>query len=410
MISTPKALRLQIALFGRTNTGKSSFLNMIANQDVAITSPIPGTTTDVVEKSMELLPIGPVTFLDTAGIDDKSLMSDIRIEKTMKIIDRAEIIVLICEPNIWTDYEENITNISINAAIPIIIAINKIDLEKPTDEFISKLNSKSKNIIICSTINKQNREQYVNNFKNNVLEILPVEFTNPLPLIGDLVPQGSVTILIVPIDKEAPKGRIILPQVQAIRDLLDNNSMSLVVKDTEYSIALKSLAQKPALVVCDSQVVHKMVAETPEDVKCTTFSILFSRFKGDLLEEVRGAAEISKLKPGDKILIAEACSHHPNEDDIGRVKIPNWLRQYIGKDIQIDHAVGRDYPSNLIDYKLIIHCGGCMLTRNEKLVRIHKAKLAGVPITNYGITISFVQGVLERVLSPFPEALQLIKN
>lgn len=410
MISTPKALRLQIALFGRTNTGKSSFLNMVANQEVALTSPIPGTTTDVVEKSMELLPIGPVTFLDTAGIDDISALSEIRIEGTMKIVDRAEIIVLICEPNIWTGFEENISNIAKESEIPLIIAINKIDIEEPTNNYLSQLGSKTNNVVLCSCIDKASRNKYINEFKNHLLEILPSEFTNPKPLIGDLVPRGSVTILIVPIDKEAPKGRIILPQVQAIRDLLDNNSMSLVVKETEYSLALKSLKQKPALVVCDSQVVHKMVAETPADVKCTTFSILFSRFKGDLLEEVRGAAEIDKLKTGDKILIAEACSHHPNEDDIGRVKIPRWLNKYIGSEIQIDYAQGRDYPSNLEDYKLIIHCGGCMLTRNEKLVRIHKAKDAGIPITNYGITISFVQGVLERVLSPFPEALNVYKK
>ncbi|TAL68667.1 MAG: [FeFe] hydrogenase H-cluster maturation GTPase HydF [Bacteroidetes bacterium] len=410
MLGTPKSLRLQIALFGRTNTGKSSFLNMIANQDVALTSPVPGTTTDVVEKSMELLPIGPVTFLDTAGIDDKSILSNIRIEKTMKIVDRAEIIVLICEPNIWTDYEENISDIANRLEIPIIIAINKIDIEKPTEEFRTKLKSKTGHILYCSCIDKPNSNKYVNEFKKYLPEILPTEYTNPLPLIGDLVPQGSVSILIVPIDREAPKGRIILPQVQAIRDLLDSNSMSLVVKDTEYSLALKSLVQKPALVVCDSQVVNEMVAETPADVKCTTFSILFSRFKGDLLEEVRGAAEIKKLKAGDKILIAEACSHHPNEDDIGRVKIPRWLRQYIGYNIHIDYSAGRDYPANLNDYKLIIHCGGCMLTRNEKLVRIHKAKEAGVPITNYGITISVTQGVLERVLSPFPEALVVYKK
>ena len=292
----------------------------------------------------------------------------------------------------------------------MIIVVNKIDIEEPTYNYLLQLRTKTNNIILCSSIEPVNRNKYVNEFKSVLLEILPSEYTNPLPLIGDLVPQGSVSILIIPIDKEAPKGRIILPQVQAIRDLLDNNSMSLVVKETEYSKALKSLSHKPALVVCDSQVVHKMVAETPADVKCTTFSILFSRFKGDLLEEARGVAEIDKLKAGDKILIAEACSHHPNEDDIGRVKIPRWLNKYIGSDIMIDYAVGRDYPSNLKDYKLIIHCGGCMLTRNEKLVRIHKAKEAGIPITNYGITISFVQGVLERVLSPFPNALDIYKE
>ena len=216
--------------------------------------------------------------------------------------------------------------------------------------------------------------------------------------------------MITPIDLQAPKGRLILPQVQAIRDILDNDAATIVVKEREYAFILQSLNRKPDLVICDSQVVMKMVADTPEDIKCTTFSILFSRFKGDLVEEVRGAAAIDKLEPGDKILIAEACSHHSLQDDIGSVKIPRWLRQYLGSDIQIDFSRGRDYPENLKEYKLIIHCGSCMLTRNEKLVRIFKAKQAGVPITNYGITISKIQGVLGRALSPFPAALEALNG
>jgi [FeFe] hydrogenase H-cluster maturation GTPase HydF len=222
------------------------------------------------------------------------------------------------------------------------------------------------------------------------------------------VPPGGLVILITPIDLEAPKGRLILPQVQVIRDILDNDAISVVVKEREYVHALSLLSRKPDLVICDSQVVNKMVADTTPDIKCTTFSILFSRFKGDLIEEVRGVTAIEKLKRGDKVLIAEACSHHALQDDIGRVKIPRWLRQYVGTDIVIEHSAGRDYPANLSEYKVVVHCGGCMLTRREKLNRIEKAKAAGVPITNYGILISFVQGVLKRVLSPFPAALAVL--
>ncbi len=409
MSQAPKSMRVQIALFGRTNVGKSSFLNMIANQDVAITSEVPGTTTDVVEKSMELLPVGPVNFLDTGGIDDKSLLSEKRIERTMKILDRADVAVLILENNIWTDYEADLVQAFKNAKIKFILAVNKIDISPVTEEFLSKLQMKTDRILICSSTNKKNREKYITDFKNLLLEILPEEFTNPLPLIRDLIPKNGTVILIIPIDKEAPKGRIILPQVQTIRDILDNDSISIMVKQSEYLQVLNSLKKKPDLVVCDSQVVDFMVANTPDDIPCTTFSILFSRFKGDLPEEIKGISAIKTLKKDDKVLIAEACSHHPNEDDIGRVKIPKLLRQFLGFDIEIDVASGRDYPKNINDYAVIIHCGGCMLTRTEKLVRIEKARQAGVPITNYGIAISLFKGVLDRVLSPFDGILKQTK-
>ena len=402
---TPKSLRLQVALFGRTNVGKSSVMNMIAGQDVAITSPIPGTTTDVVEKAIELLPLGPVTLLDPAGLDDDSDLSDERVKRAIKMMDRAEVIMLVVEPNQWTSYEEDIINEAANRKIPLIIVINKIDQEEPTTLFIDSLTKKAKYIVMLSSVQPEHRDDYVTDLKNAIIGATP-DYLNSSPLLSDLVPAGGLVIMIIPIDSEAPKGRIILPQVQALRDVLDSNAVSLITKETEYSDSLKMLNRKPDLVICDSQVVHKMMAETPEDIKTTTFSILFSRFKGDLVEEVRGAATINKLKAGDKILIAEACSHHALEDDIGRIKIPRWLKNYINQDIIIDYARGRDFPENLKDYKLVIHCGSCMLTRNEKLVRIEKCKQAGVPITNYGLTISFVQGVLDRALSPFPEARQ----
>jgi [FeFe] hydrogenase H-cluster maturation GTPase HydF len=405
MEQTPKSMRMQIALFGRTNVGKSSFLNMIANQDVAVTSTLPGTTTDVVEKAIELLPIGPVTILDTAGIDDKSSLADKRIERTLRIFDRADLVLLLIEPDIWSEHEEMITTEARKRNLPLIIIINKIDISKPSREFLDFVKTKSKQIVQLSSVKKNERDMHLFDFKRAIQETTRTTTQQNIPLLGDLVPPGGLAVLIVPIDLQAPKGRLILPQVQAIRDLLDNDAVSVVVKEREYSYALQHLTRKPDLVVCDSQVVMKMVADTPPEVKCTTFSILFSRYKGDLVEEVRGAAMIDSIHQGDKILIAEACSHHALEDDIGRVKIPRWLRQYLGDDVEIDFCQGRDYPDNLSDYKLVIHCGGCMLTRQEKLVRIQKSVSAGVPITNYGLAISQIQGVLERTLSPFPDAL-----
>lgn len=414
MINTPKSLRLQLAIFGRTNVGKSSFLNMISGQDVAVTSEVPGTTTDVVEKSMELLPVGPVTFLDTAGIDDISELSSKRIEKTMKILNRADIILLVNEAGQWTEYEDKIIAEAKKMNLPVIIIINKADMTEPDAEYLDMLTSKSpytnQFISLEGAIDGKERDKQVNAIKSQILQICPKEFVKQKPLLGDMIPEGGMVVFIVPIDGEAPKGRIILPQVQAIRDILDHNSMSIVVKETEYKQALEKLKNPPDLVVCDSQVVDQMVADTPPDIPCTTFSILFSRFKGDILEQAKGAFEIDKLKQGDKVLVAESCSHHPNEDDIGRVKIPNWLAKHLGFDIEINHCAGRDYPDNLEDYKLVIHCGACMLTRQEQLVRIRNAVSGGVPITNYGVAISYMQGVLRRVLEPIPEMKEFLQR
>jgi [FeFe] hydrogenase H-cluster maturation GTPase HydF len=387
MKKTPKSLRLHIAIFGRANVGKSSFLNLIAGQDVAITSSVPGTTTDVVEKAMELLPIGPVLFLDTAGLDDTSALSRKRIEKSKKVFDQSDLIILITEAGEWSSYEEQIISEANKRDIPFIIVINKSDLHQPAEEFITLIQEKT-----------------------NLIELCPEDFITPPPLIGDFLPARGLSVLIVPIDLQAPKGRLILPQVQAIRDALDNDAATLVVKEREYSALLDNIKIKPDIVVCDSQVVMKMVAETPADIKCTTFSILFSRYKGDLIEAVKGASVIKDLGSGDKVLIAEACSHHALEDDIGRVKIPRWLKQYAGADIKIDICAGKDYPEDLSEYSLVIHCGACMFNRRQMLARIHRAKHQGVPITNYGVCISMLQGVIEKVLSPFPAALDAYKR
>ncbi|MBT9132948.1 MAG: tRNA modification GTPase MnmE [Firmicutes bacterium] len=410
MEKTPKSLRLQIGLFGRTNVGKSSLLNMIAGQDVAIISSVPGTTTDVVEKTMELLPLGPVVFLDTAGLDDKSVLAESRLKKTHKIFDRSDVILLLVEADIWTEYEDYIVEEAKKRATPFVIIVNKVDLKSPSTSFIEEILGKTERTFLCSSIDYENRDRYVNSLKKHLVEIVPQDFLTPPPLIGDLLLPGGLAVLIVPIDIEAPKGRIILPQVQTIRDALDNDAAALVVKETEYRHILDKLKSPPDIVVCDSQVVAKMVADTPDGVKCTTFSILFSRYKGDLIETARGVAAIKKLVPGDRILIAEACSHHAIEDDIGRVKIPHWLREYVGGDVEIDVFAGRDYPDNLSEYELVIHCGACMLTRREMLLRIHRARQEGVAITNYGVCISFLQGVSERVLSPFPTALDVYRR
>ncbi len=401
---------MQIGIFGRTNVGKSSFLNLVAGQDVAITSPLPGTTTDVVEKSMELLPLGPVLFLDTAGLDDTSVLAEFRMKKTVKIFDRSDVIILVLEPNVWTAYEDHILEEARKREVPSFLVVNKVDQQAPTQEYLDRIKEKSQQVLLCSSIDFENRDSYIDVFKKYLIEVCPEEFLKPPPLIGDLLPPGGLALLIVPIDLQAPKGRLILPQVQTIRDALDNDASVLVVKEREYAHALHNLKTPPDVVVSDSQVVLKMVADTPESIKCTTFSILFCRNKGDLMELAKGASKIETLKPGDRVLIAEACSHHAIEDDIGRVKIPRWLRQYVGGDLKIDVFSGRDYPDHLPEYKLIVHCGGCMLTRREMLSRIQRAKEAKVPITNYGLCISFSQGVIKRVLSPFPAALDALRR
>jgi len=408
MNRAPKSVRLQIGIFGRTNVGKSSFLNYVVAQDVAATSPIPGTTTDVVEKSVELLPVGPVTFLDTAGLDDASELAAVRLERTARIHDRADVVVLVTEPNRWSEFEERVAEEAARRKAPLVVVVNKSDLAAfgtPGASFLASVGSRSAAWLECSCTDLAARERTVSRFKQALLKVSPEECLNAPTLMGDLVAAGGLAVLMVPIDLQAPKGRLILPQVQAIRDALDSDAAALVVKEREYAALLARLGQKPDLVVCDSQVVLKMMADTPPDVKCTTFSILFARWKGDLQELARGAALIDRLQAGDRVLIAESCSHHALEDDIGRVKIPRWLRQYTGLDLKVEVSAGRDFPEDLAGYQLVVHCGSCMLTRREMLAHIERAKTQGVAITNFGLAISLTQGVLRRALSPFPAAL-----
>lgn len=389
-MKTLKSMRLHIGIFGKTNVGKSSLLNRITGQDVAIVSEIAGTTTDVVEKSMELLPIGPVTFLDTAGIDDKSALGAERIEKTMKILNRTDVAVVVCDYNGVDEYEKGLIEKFNELKIPFIVLVNKTDI-KPLEVELPY-----ENVLQTSV---KTDENLVNNFKQALIKLLPDDFVNSPKIVGDLVDEKSVVILVTPIDKEAPKGRLILPQVQTIRDLLDSDCITLVVKESELSDALNSLKNPPALVVTDSQAFRKVAEIVPESVPLTSFSILFARLKGDLDAFIKGAQAIENLQDGDRVLILESCTHHAIEDDIGRVKIPNLLRKKTGKDLIIDNISGHDFP-DITDYALVIHCGACMTNRREVLSRILIAGQKGVPITNYGIAISYCLGILERAIKP----------
>lgn len=392
-----KSMRLHIGVFGRTNVGKSSLLNKITNQEVSIVSDIAGTTTDVVEKSMELLPVGPVTFLDTAGLDDETELSVQRIEKTMKVVNRIDVAVVVCDFNGIDKFENDLIEKFKELKIPYLIVVNKCDLAPKS--FHIDLKPELSNIIYTSV---KKDEKIVFKFKEALVNLLPEDFVNSPKIVGDLVPAKSTVILVIPIDKEAPKGRIILPQVQTLRDLLDNNCLSYVVKESELKDALDNLKTPPALVVTDSQAFKKVSEIVPENVSLTSFSILFARLKGDLDEFVNGAKAIENLKDGDMVLILESCTHHAIEDDIGRVKIPNLLRKKTGKNLVIHNYAGHDFP-DIKDYKLIIHCGACMTNRREVLSRVLIANQNNVPITNYGVVISYCLGILPRAIKIFTE-------
>lgn len=389
-MKTLKSMRLQIGVFGKTNVGKSSFLNRITNQEISIVSDVAGTTTDVVEKSMELLPVGPVTFLDTAGLNDESELGEKRVEKTMKVINRIDVAIIVCDFNGIDDYEKELIKKFEELKIPYLIVENKCDIKKVEL-------SGYDNVLYTSV---KDDEALVFKFKEALVKLLPEDFVNSPKIAGDLVPPQSTVILVIPIDKEAPKGRIILPQVQTIRDLLDSNCMPYVVKETDLKQAIENLKTPPALVITDSQAFKKVSEIVPQDIPLTSFSILFARLKGDLDEFTKGAEAIENLKDGDMVLILESCTHHAIEDDIGRVKIPNLLRKRTGKNLVIHNYAGHDFP-DVKDYKLIIHCGACMTNRREVLSRILIANKSDVPITNYGVAISYCLGILPRAVKIF---------
>jgi [FeFe] hydrogenase H-cluster maturation GTPase HydF len=400
MAATPKGLRLHIGLFGRRNVGKSSLINALIGQDVSIVSAIAGTTTDPVEKSMELAPIGPVLFIDTAGIDDVGTLGELRKERTVKALDRTDLALIVTDEAGLGEDEVQLMALLRERETPFLVVFNKADVKYPDVSDFDTLRTAAVEWIVVSAAQPAD----IAKLKDKILLKAPdVSFEVP-HLIGDLVPAGGLVVLVVPIDLAAPKGRLILPQVMAIRDILDVDAACIVVKERELASTLARLDRRPDLVVCDSQIVLKAVADTPAEVKLTTFSILMARFKGDLAKFAEGAAAIDHLRPGDRVLIAEACSHHSLADDIGRVKIPRWLRQYAGGDLHFDTVSGRDFPDDLSPYALVVQCGGCTANRKLMLLRLRQAEAQGVPMTNYGVTISRVQGVLARALECFPAA------
>jgi [FeFe] hydrogenase H-cluster maturation GTPase HydF len=399
MNETPIANRLHIGIFGRRNAGKSSFINALTGQDLAIVDKSPGTTTDPVGKAMEVAGLGPVYIYDTAGIDDEGELGDKRVAKTREIIRHINLAVIITTYLGYNSYDDDLIKELKSKVKEVVVFFNKIDVEAKDEQKENAL--KERGVIFFSlscTLGKN-----IDEAREILIKIGSKISVENKSIIGDLISPGDFVVLVVPIDLGAPKGRLILPQVQVIRDCLDNDAVPMVVKDRELQFALQNLSTKPGLVICDSQVVLKTAGDVPVDIKLSTFSILFSRLKGDLAEFVRGVKAIDRLQDGDKVLMLEACSHHSQADDIGRVKIPRWIRQYTGKNIEFEVNAGPYLSRDVNQYKLAIACGGCMINKQEMMARISDCRTLGIPITNYGVAISYVQGVLKRVIAPFPE-------
>lgn len=402
---TPRGSRLHIAIFGRRNAGKSSLINALTNQNIAIVSDVPGTTTDPVYKSMEILPIGPVVIIDTAGIDDVGELGTLRIEKAYTVLAKTDLLLLVIDPSKGAEsHEVEVIKKAKQNKVSVIGVLNKIDLfpQANPDELSATLNIP---VIPVSAVTHKG----IDELKLAMIKLAPKDWMSST-IIGDLISPGDTIVLVVPIDLAAPKGRLILPQVQTIRDILDHDAMALVVKERELKSAIGNLKNNPRLVVTDSQAFLKVAADTPPDVPMTSFSILFARHKGNLISLVEGAKAVEDLVPGDKVLIAEACTHHRVEDDIGTVKIPRWLRQVVGGPLDFKWVSGHELPPDIKDYKLIIHCGACMINRKEMLHRLMMAQQAGVPMVNYGVLIAYVLGILKRALAPFPQALEILED
>ena len=397
MAKAPRGERLILTLTGRRNAGKSSLINALVGQEIAIVSDTPGTTTDPVPKSYELLPLGPVTFYDTAGIDDVGELGEKRIAKTRKILFRTDIAMLVVGKDGLHEEDRKLIREIQDLKIPFILVFNKLDLVELKQEDLDF--GGMMNVRTCEISAKEGKG--ISELKDMLVSLAPSFLKQEKVLAGDLIYSGDVVVLVAPIDLAAPKGRLILPQVQILREILDNDAVGMIVKEREIEAVFDKLGQKPDLVITDSQVVLKVAGDVPEDVQMTTFSILFARYKGDLEMLVEGARKIDELENGDKVLIAETCSHNVQCDDIGRVKIPRWLTQYTGKQLDYEFVGGNDFPEDLEKYKLIFHCGGCMINPTTMMRRITEARRRGVAITNYGVAISKLQGVLDRALEPF---------
>ncbi len=404
MSKVAQSERKHIVFVGLRNSGKSSLVNKFIGQDLVIVSNTPGTTTDPVKKSMELLPFGPVVLVDTAGIDDIGELGEMRISKTIKAISQADFAIVVLDAsNKLSSKEKELYDKLEKLNVPFTTVINKTDLGV-NYELIEELNSNRIKYHSVSCI----KDDGIFELKEKVTKLIPHDAEQPL--VGDLVQRHDVIVLVVPIDLGAPKGRLIMPQVQTIRESLDEDAIVVVAKDKELRAALDKLASSPKLVVTDSQAIMRVAADVPDDVPLTTFSILMARYKGDLPEFIKGINRVEELKSGDRILISEACSHHAQEDDIGKVKIPRWLRNHTKKDLQVDVRNGADFPEDLSQYKLIIHCGSCMLTRRAMQVRIKQARLIDIPIVNYGVLISYMHGAMPRAIQPFEEAMSVWKG
>ncbi len=398
MLSTPRGERLNIALFGKRNTGKSSLINALSNQDIALVSSHAGTTTDPVSKAMEILPIGPVMITDTAGLDDHGELGELRIKKTLEVLNTTETALIVVESESkFGSFEEDLLKQIKNKDIPVIGIINKIDVNDIKSDKLKTLSKKySIPFIAVSTITGEGIEE----LKKKIIFQAP-EKNKQLGIVNDLIKPHDFVVLVTPIDKAAPKGRLILPQQQVIRDVIDNNAMAIVTKESSLKETLSGLKQSPSLVITDSQVVGKVAEDVPHKTPLTTFSILFARYKGELDQLAKGVTALKHLKPGANVLISEGCTHHRQNDDIGTVKIPRWLKEHVGIDINLSWSSGGSFSNDIKGYDLIIHCGGCMLHKKEMDYRLRMAAANDVPIINYGVFIAFVHGVLDRALEPF---------
>jgi len=403
---TVSAERVHISFFGRRNAGKSSLVNAVTGQNLAVVSDVKGTTTDPVKKSMELLPIGPVVIIDTPGFDDEGALGELRVQKTREILAKTDVAVLVLDATEEMGaQEQEFLALLQEKKLPFVVVKNKVDLvngEAPAKANGDAIQSAYPVIYVSATKNINIKEL------KDLIGSLAKTKENNKKIVADLLEPGDVVILVTPIDESAPKGRLILPQQQTIRDIIDAGCMAFVCQDTELTETLASLAKPPKMVITDSQAFGRVSKMVPQEILLTSFSILFARYKGDLATQVKGAAMLSKLQDGDKILIAEGCTHHRQCGDIGTVKLPNWIQKFSNAKVQIDFTSGGEFPADVSEYKLIVHCGGCMLNEAEMKHRISLAKEADVPMTNYGVAIAHVNGILKRSLELFPEVLNLL--
>ncbi len=403
-VGAMRGFRTHIGIYGRRNVGKSSLINALTRQDVAIVSDVPGTTTDPVAKPMELQPLGPVVFIDTAGMDDTGELGTLRNDRSRAMLNRCDVVLLTTAAGLWQGYEEELLAELEKRGVPVIVVFNQSDRQRVDPALKERLAGQVDAVIETTATTGEGIEE----LRLAIVNFAPPEAEQNPAMLRDLVPARELCVLVVPIDKEAPVGRLIMPQVNAIRDLLDGDCQCLVVKESELAHALDNLKRPPALVVTDSQAFREVEAVVPRDVPMTGFSVLMARLRGDLRAQAEAARVIDTLRPGDQVLVAESCTHHPVEDDIGRVKLPRWIREKVGGEVEFTTVQGHDFPEDLSPFKLAIHCGGCTMNRTEILSRLRLCRAAGVPMTNYGLAIAQCFGILDRAMEPFDRQEQRV--